>query len=316
VHIDDVVLCKSTAEGPPPNFPVPSGLEDIEFIPHVQAVWLCPGERIPNEEPGKVFHGRCDLPGVPIERNGTVGGTPFDFSEKGGSGVALTAPGQFANLNVQRWEMGDSTYYAKGQRTLSWVLSRDVTVTAVYGEELPRFRAQVELGEMDLEDGVVNSVRANGTDGENQGLECGPPADRRNARLNWGTQDPTADLADHYFYFNVVNPRAASSSKPRIRAYLYDDPALPAGTTISLQYTNSQATGPTDLPDVFALHPVDFNLGQSGSWIKLEWEVDDAGFDTFPNDFDFRLAADVGQVSPTQSKRFCLDSVVVETPIQ
>jgi hypothetical protein len=167
-------------------------------------------------------------------------------------------------------------------------------------------KVSVDLGEVDGEQGLVNSQRDDGGDGENEWVICGPAADIQEARSNWGQADPTFEAPDPFFYFNVTDEALKSQGKLRIEATVYDDPAR-AGVGLGLQYTNQDSTGPGDIPDTFfpqeSLPTV--LLEGTDAWVVLAWDIDDAGFRTFQQgSSDFRLGV-------TDGGRLCVDKVEV-----
>jgi hypothetical protein len=164
----------------------------------------------------------------------------------------------------------------------------------------------VDLGESDVEVGLRNLQRDEGTDGEGEFLLCGPEGDLREVRSNYGLEDPTPDAPDAQFYFEVTDPLVKSQAQFRIDLTVYDDPAR-AGVALYLQYTNQDSTGPGDIPNTF--YPQDTAdtriLGGTGEWIVLSWEVFDAGFRSFQQGTsDFRIGTADGS-------RICADRVDV-----
>jgi hypothetical protein len=170
----------------------------------------------------------------------------------------------------------------------------------------PGDKVSVDLGDEDVEEGLQNSQRGDGGDGENAAVLCGPAGDERNARSNWGQSDPTFEFPDPFFYFNVTDVPLKSQATLRIEATVYDDP-LRAGVGLSLQYTNQDASGPGDIADTFfpqENQPVRFLEG-SDEWVVLVWEIEDAGFRSFQQGTsDFRLGV-------TDGGSLCLDKVEV-----
>jgi len=158
----------------------------------------------------------------------------------------------------------------------------------------------VDLGETDIEDGLVNSHTAplDGGDGENEPDFCGPPGEEREARRNWGDEDPTPDgvgggahYPDVFFYFNVTAREVKGQNEFVLAVTVYDDPAL-AGKALALQYTNQQATSPADIANTFFPqdNPPARNLEGRGEWVTLEWAIENAGFRSFQQgDSDFRV---------------------------
>jgi hypothetical protein len=177
---------------------------------------------------------------------------------------------------------------------------------SVFRPPPPGTKVQVDLGEIDTEDGLVNTVRAEGGDGETTFVICGPDGDPREARSNWGSEDPTPDFGDPFFYFTVTDPAMKGQAMLTLTAVVYDDPAR-AGAGIYLQYTNAASTGPGDLPNTFfplAAPPV-LTLEGTDAWVDLTWEIPDAGFRSFQQGAaDFRLGV-------TDGGRVCVDRVEV-----
>lgn len=170
--------------------------------------------------------------------------------------------------------------------------------------------ASVDLGAVDEEQGLVNSQTAHPSDGENEAVECGPAADVRGAKKNWSAEDPTLDVApatwpDVFFYFNVIDPDVKSAEHVMIEVTVYDDPLLPAGTTLALEYTNLDSTGPADIPNTFFPHRTTHVLQGTDAWASFAWEVTNAGFRTFmQGTSDFRVSVSGGQ-------RLCMDGAAV-----
>ncbi len=172
----------------------------------------------------------------------------------------------------------------------------------------------VDLAEADVESGLRNSHTAppDGGDGENEAVLCGPVDDEREARKNWGAEDPTPDGAaggmlypDNFIYFTVTDETIKGQGTFRLSVTLYDDPALPADTGLYLQYTNAQSTGPGDIANTFFPQngPPVRMLGQTDAWITLQWPIENAGFRSFmQGDSDFRLGV-------TNGSRVCFDAV-------
>jgi len=168
------------------------------------------------------------------------------------------------------------------------------------GDICDDIRAVIDLGDIDIETGLVNTQRGPGTDGENMVEFCGPEDAGREARSNLGGQDP-------YMYFNVLDPAVKGSTQLLISAFVFDRPDL-RGVAVKLEYTNELATGPDDLSNVFA-GAGEQQLNGTDSWVRLQWEIEDAGFRTFmQNTSDFRLVISANQ-------RICVDSVVVRAPL-
>jgi hypothetical protein len=162
-------------------------------------------------------------------------------------------------------------------------------------------RVSIDLGALDSEDGLAGSVRDAGSDGEVEAVNCGPAEDTRDARSNYGFDNPTPDP---FFYFTVTDPAVKAQPGFRIEATVYDDPAR-AGAGLTLQYTNAVATGPGDLPDTFYPHPLTNNLGGTDAWVVLSWDIAGAGFRSFQQgQADFRLGV-------TDGGRLCIDKVDV-----
>lgn len=162
----------------------------------------------------------------------------------------------------------------------------------------------VDLGDIDTEDGMVNSQRHDGTDGENEFVICGLDPDIREARSNWGNEDPTPDAPDGFFYFNVTDPDMKAQETFALTATVYDDELL-VGTALSLQYTNKQSTGPVDIPNTFfpLENPPTRFLEGTGEWVELTWKISGAGFRSFQQQSsDFRLGV-------TPGVRICIDRV-------
>jgi hypothetical protein len=165
-------------------------------------------------------------------------------------------------------------------------------------------KVSVDLNEIDVEDGLVNNVRGEGGDGENAFVLCGSEDGLREARSNYGSEDPTPDFADPIFYFNVTDPALKAQSGFKLEATVYDDPEK-AGTGLFLQYTNADSTGPADIPNTFfpLQSPQVNTLGGTGEWVVLDWDLPNAGFRSFQQGAaDFRLGV-------TGSGRVCLDRV-------
>ncbi len=172
------------------------------------------------------------------------------------------------------------------------------------------FGASVDLGTVDVEDGLANTQTTHPSDGEVEVVQCGPADDVRDCKKNWGTEDPTADVPpntwpDIFFYFNVTDLDVKAEEWLHIEVTVYDDPELEPGTSISLQYTNNKSTGPGDIPNTFASHPVSHVLEGTGEWVTLGWDIFDAGFRTFmQGTSDFRVGISHG-------RRVCMDSASV-----
>ena len=170
--------------------------------------------------------------------------------------------------------------------------------------------ASIDMGATDIENGLANTQTAHPSDGENEAVQCGPEGDIRDCRKNWANDDPTPDTdtgtwPDTMFYFNVTNDEVKSEERLKIEATVYDDPGLQPNTTLNLQYTNNKSTGPTDIGNTFAGHPVAHVLEGTGEWVTVSWEISDAGFRTFmQNTSDFRILI-------SNSQRLCMDTVVV-----
>ncbi|MGQ9589145.1 MAG: dockerin type I repeat-containing protein [Planctomycetota bacterium] len=174
---------------------------------------------------------------------------------------------------------------------------------AVYIVELGA-KVSVDLGEVDLEEGLANSQREDGGDGENTFAICGPDEDLREARSNWGSEDPTPDFSDGLFYFNVIDPRMKAQSSYILEAVVYDDPAR-AGAGLYLQYTNADSAGPGDIPNTFfpIASPPTRTLEGTGAWVAYTWEIANAGFRSYQQGTsDFRLGV-------TDGGRLCIDRV-------
>jgi len=161
----------------------------------------------------------------------------------------------------------------------------------------------VDLGLTDASKGLLNSQRSNGTDGENQAVSCGPAGETRFARRNLGETDD--DFPDNYFYFVVTDSSVKGSETLRIAATFFDSPDFAENpVTIALHYTNKSSTGPQDIPNTFAEHPVRWILLGTGRWVRHVWNVSDARFRTFmQGTSDFRFAVTGGPV--------CIDRVSV-----
>ncbi len=178
--------------------------------------------------------------------------------------------------------------------------SCEVTVYVV----APGASASVDLGAVDAEVGLVNSQRQDGGDGETTPSSCGPEGDVRDARSNWGTEDPTPDFPDGNFYFNVTDPAVKAQESFILDVTVFDDPAL-AGTAIFLQYTNRDATGPGDIPNTFypLVDPPRRTLEGTNAWVVLSYEIPNAGFRSYQQGTSyFRLVVQ-------ESRRVCIDKV-------
>ena len=164
--------------------------------------------------------------------------------------------------------------------------------------------ASVDLGDVNTDKGMTNTVNGDGGDGENGFVICGPEGDPREARSNYGAEDPTPDFPDSVIYFTVTDPAMKAQDAFRLEVTAYDDPAL-AGTSIYLQYNNLDSQGPGDIPNTF--FPLDGSftntLAGTGEWVVLTWEITNAGFRGFQQGVaDFRLGI-------TNGARVCLDRV-------
>ncbi|MGQ9589143.1 MAG: hypothetical protein ACUVYA_02485 [Planctomycetota bacterium] len=160
----------------------------------------------------------------------------------------------------------------------------------------------VDLGAADVEEGLANTQRQDGGDGETTPATCGPEGDLRDARSNWGTEDPTPDFPDGNLYFNVTDPAVKAQLSFLLEVTVFDDPAL-SGTSIFLQYTNKNSTGPADIPNTFypLENPPARTLAGSNAWVTLTWEIANAGFRSFmQGSSDFRLVV-------AESRRICVD---------
>ena len=305
VHIDDLVLCAKQIMNDPGYPPAPK-FGDIEINATIKAKKVV-------REPGHdeaVF--KAAVVGVPIKLDQNIVKTDFQFARKEGTNITLTAPESFDGLHFIHWEMNDAVVFADRELSVELTLLSDSTLTALYGKTPPPIKAQVNMGKVDIEDGLTNTHRKEGTDGENAVVTCGPPGDQRKGRSNWGTQDPTSDISDPFIYFNVTDPQVKKSRDLEIIAYVYDDPALPAGTNINLQYTNEFAVDENDFPNVFAVHSIAHTLGQTGDWVPLVWKISDAGFRSLQHkNSDFRIVANLSQITEILSWRICIDGVVV-----
>ncbi|MGQ9590346.1 MAG: hypothetical protein ACUVYA_08635 [Planctomycetota bacterium] len=155
--------------------------------------------------------------------------------------------------------------------------------------------ASVDLGPADASFGLLNSQRAQGTDGENDAVSAGPEGDSRSARRNRSAADD--DFADRYLYFRVTDADVKASRRLRIGATFYDEAGFAARPAeIRLQYTNAAAAGPSDLPNTFSQHAYRPALLGRGRWVRFVWTLEDAGFRTFQQGtsdfrFDFGDAA-------------------------
>jgi len=162
----------------------------------------------------------------------------------------------------------------------------------------------VDLGEFDTETGLSNVARSDPSDGENELVICGPEGELREARSNFGSGDPTPDAADNIFYFTVTEAAMKAQSAFTLEVAVYDDPAR-AGAGLALQHTIAESTGPGDIPNTFfplENPPVNLLAG-TGSWVVLEWKIENAGFRSFQQGVaDFRLIV-------TDGGRLCIDSV-------
>jgi hypothetical protein len=198
--------------------------------------------------------------------------------------------------------VGDHTYQVEA--TVGLTIGGPSCMVSVFDAPAPGALVSVDLGEIDVVNGLVNSFRDGATDGENMFVVCGPEGDLREARSNLGGDDPTPDAPDSLFYFTVTDPPIKGQEVFRLEVEVYDDPLL-AGVVLFLQYTNRDSTGPADIPNTFfplAAPPVR-TLAGTGAWTILAWDLEDAGFRSFQQGVaDFR----VGVVG---SARICVDTV-------
>ncbi len=170
--------------------------------------------------------------------------------------------------------------------------------------------ASVDLGAADVEEGLANSQTAHPSDGEMEVVTCGPAADLRDCKKNWGSDDPTPDVPpgtwpDGIFYFNVTDLEVKAAERVLIEVTVYDDPLLQAGTYLELHYTNVLSTGPGDIPNTFFSHRVKHVLVGTDAWVTLSWEVNDAGFRSFQQaTSDFRVWI-------SNNQRLCMDRAAV-----
>ncbi|HZN58961.1 MAG TPA: hypothetical protein VFD71_12855, partial [Planctomycetota bacterium] len=159
----------------------------------------------------------------------------------------------------------------------------------------------------DTSNGLANTQRDDGTDGENDPTECGPASDVRSGRRNKGGSDN--DAPDAYTYFVVTRADVKASTRLRISATFFDDPAFAAegaAVEVRLEYTNRAATGREDAANTRAVHPAALRLRGSGSWVRHRWNVSDAGFRTLmegTSDFRFHFGG----------AHVCIDRVDVAT---
>ena len=179
----------------------------------------------------------------------------------------------------------------------------------------------VDLAEDDVEQGMRNSHTAppDGGDGENEPAFCGPPDEEREGRRNWGAEDPTPDgpgggqqYPDSLFYFEVTDPQFKGQIEFTLAVTVYDDPLLPPGTGLFMQYTNQQSTGPADIPNTFfpLEEPPFRSLGRTDTWVTLMWPIDTAGFRSFQQgDSDLRIGVN-------SMDRVCIDKVTLTVGIE
>ncbi|MBN1442138.1 MAG: hypothetical protein JXA90_05475 [Planctomycetes bacterium] len=168
----------------------------------------------------------------------------------------------------------------------------------------PGASVSVDLGDIDTEDGMVNSQRQDPSDGENEFVICGPVGEEREVRSNWAGSDPTPDDPDGFFYFNVTDPDMKAQESFVLKATVYDDMML-GGTILNLQYTNAQATSAQDFPNTFypLENPPAVTLEGTDGWVELTWKIENAGFRSFQQgSSDFRIGVGAGA-------RICLDRV-------
>jgi hypothetical protein len=169
--------------------------------------------------------------------------------------------------------------------------------------------ADVDLGRRDLETGLANVLRQDGSDGENGAGRCGP--DERESRANFGEADPTPDQADPFMYFRVTDETVHREPHLFVYATVYDGESR-STSTVALQYTNRRARSAADVPNVFFEHPTHHTLTGRGSWKALAWEITDAGFrGLMHHEADFRLVF---------SRSTCVDRVkvvpVISAPVR
>ncbi len=304
IHIDDLVLCaREKVVGS--VVPTPPAFGDIDVEVIVNAVQV-------HREPQTEAAFRSPIMGLPFMVDQTTVKTDYSLTGKENSQIILSAPQTFNQLHFIHWEMNDNVVFADNQLDVELTLLRDSTLTAVYGERPPARKAQVNLGTVDVEDGLANTQRGEGGDGENLATVCGPATDARTARVNWGASDPTPDQIDSFMYFTVRDRLVKASRDIELVVYIYDDPLLPAGTDISLQYTNDRAKDENDTTNVFALHPVAHTLNQTDKWIPLVWNITDAGFRSFQHGTsDFRVMANLSQTTAAQAWQICIDEVAL-----
>jgi hypothetical protein len=220
--------------------------------------------------------------------------------------VTLTGTGAW---RTYAWEIRDAGFRTLMQGVADFRLGvsppHRVCVDQVRVTTVPEpvvLLAGVDLAPVDLEQGLANTQRSPGTDGENTPEVCGPADDQRQTRQNLGTAGVEAN--DFYFYFNVLDPAVKGATHVRVEAVVLDAPEA-TGATLRLEYTNARAVNGLDLPNVFAPHPDLVALAGSGGWRTYAWEIDDAGFRTLMQGVaDFRL----GVSAP---HRACVDRVSV-----
>ncbi|MBI4584331.1 MAG: hypothetical protein HY717_09950 [Planctomycetes bacterium] len=166
--------------------------------------------------------------------------------------------------------------------------------------------ASVDLGATDVESGMTNSRKGEGTDGENSSCQRGAGASQREGRQPKGIDD---DLPDQFLYFTVSSAAVNTQSALTITAAVFDDQAF-SGHRVYLEYVNSQARDASDLRDVFSLHPYAHILAGSGAWADLAWVLRDASFANHlqHSAADFRLSSRRPDGSFTQ---LCFDKVQV-----
>lgn len=217
--------------------------------------------------------------------------------------VLASLPGDATSYRDEGIEEGVHTYAVVA---VAFDIDQGPECEVRYVQVEPGTGVSVDLGDIDIEDGLANTQRQDGTDGENEFVICGPEDDLREARSNWASADPTFEAPDGFFYLNVTDPDIKSQETLLVTATVYDDPLL-AGVGLYVQYTNRQSTGPGDIENTFypqAGAPVR-TLEGSGEWVDLSWPIEDAGFRSFQQGTsDFRIGV-------TADARVCMDRVEV-----
>ncbi|MBI4583508.1 MAG: hypothetical protein HY717_05760 [Planctomycetes bacterium] len=175
------------------------------------------------------------------------------------------------------------------------------TVT-IFNPPAPGESVSVDVGAIDVENGLQNSVRETFYDGESEAVTCGPEGDRRDARLNYASDGPNPDPPDNNYYFTVTDPAMKEQRTFRLDLEVYDDPRF-AGLILYLQWTHRNSTGPADFSNTFfpPTGAPKVELTGSGKWVTATWFIEDAGFRTF------MLARADFRVGVTGNARLCLD---------